>query len=142
MSGADRHERWVLISTAAWAALAAVAAVGPEVLWPVAAAVSVVLFAVGVVLFLWAFGIAVGRSRTEVLGVGGIYFLAGCAPRPVQWRLLGALAAQVVVSTAVALAHPFTALAFCTLVPMYGLGSAGFWGARYGTFPPRPDAGQ
>ena len=129
----------VLAVTAGWTAVAVAAAVGPEVLWPVAAAVSVVVFAAGTVLFLWGFGVAVGRSREDVMGIGGLYFLAGSAPRPVQVRLLGCLAVQVVVSTGVALSHPFTALAFCTLVPMFGLGACGLWAAKYGTFPPRPD---
>jgi hypothetical protein len=129
-----------LAVTGVWTVVAVGAALGPEVLWPVAAAVSVLVFVVGTVLFLWAFGVAVGRSREDVMGIGGLYFLAGSAPRPVQVRLLGCLAVQVAVSTGVALSHPFTALAFCTLVPMFGLGASGLWGARYGTFPPRPDA--
>ena len=55
--------------------------------------------------------------------------------RPGRCRcaLLGALAVQVVVAVATAAVHPFTSQAFGVLVPMFGLGLAGLWGARYGT---------
>ena len=99
--------------------------------------VSLVLFAVGCVTFLWAFAIAVNRSRTDAIGIGGLFFLQDSAPRPVQVRLLGALAVQVVVAVATAAVHPFTSQAFAVLAPMFGLGMAGLWGARYGHFEPR-----
>lgn len=127
-----------LWSTGIWAAVCVVAAVVTGVMNLVVAIASLVLFAAGIVAFLWAFWLAVQRSREELIGVGGLYFLVGCAPRSVQRRLMGAFGVQVVVSFAVALAHPFTALAFATLVPLFGLGVAGLWGARHGTFPPRP----
>ncbi|MDH3705912.1 MAG: hypothetical protein OES57_07575 [Acidimicrobiia bacterium] len=104
----------------------------------VAAIVDLVLFAMGVVVFLGAFFTAVSRSRTELIGVGGLYFLAGCAPRRVRLHLLGAFAVQVVVALVAASLAPFTAVAFGILVPVLGLGMAGWWGARYGQFPPRP----
>ncbi|MGI9604183.1 MAG: hypothetical protein ACR2QE_20055 [Acidimicrobiales bacterium] len=104
----------------------------------VAAVIDLILFAIGVVAFLAAFFRAVGRSREELIGVGGLYFLAGCAPRSVRMHLLGALAVQVVVALLAASLAPFTSLAFGILVPMLGLGLSGWWGARYGTFPPRP----
>lgn len=120
------------------AAVAGTLSSGPPRL--LAAASSLVLFAAGIVLFLWGFALAVDRSRTEAIGVGGLFFLAGSAPRPVQVRLLGALVAQVVVSVGASLAQPFTAVAFTTLAPMFGLGACGLWAARHGTFPPRDDA--
>ena len=101
------------------------------------AVIDLVLFAIGIVAFMAAFLIAVNRSRVELIGVGGLYFLAGCAPRTVQVRLLGALAVQVVVAVAAASAAPFTSVAFGILVPVLGLGLAGLWGARHGTFPAR-----
>ena len=52
-------------------------------------------------------------------------------------RLLGALAVQVVVAVATAAVHPFTSQAFAVLAPMFGLGMAGLWGARYGHFEAR-----
>lgn len=103
----------------------------------VATVVALALFAVGTGAFLVAYARAISRSRDDLLGVGGIYFLAGCAPRPVQVRLLGALAVQTVVALVTASLEPFTSLAFGMLVPMYGLGIAGLWGAFHGEFPER-----
>jgi hypothetical protein len=44
---------------------------------------------------------------------------------------------QVVVALVTAIARPFTGLAFGILVPVFGLGLAGLWGARRGSFPSR-----
>ena len=52
----------------------------PEGAGTIAAVVSLVLFALGCGLFLWAYGLAVQRSRTEAIGIGGLFFLAGTAP--------------------------------------------------------------
>jgi hypothetical protein len=103
----------------------------------VATFVDLLLFVGGVVAFLWAYGIAVGRSRDVEIGIGGLYFLQGTAPRPTQLRLLGSLAAEVVIAFAAAGIRPFTSLAFSILAPMWALGLAGLWGARYGRFGPR-----
>ena len=99
--------------------------------------VDLVLFAGGVVTFLWAYGIAVGRSRTDEIGIGGLYFLQGTAPRRMQLLLMGSLAAEVVIAWTAAALRPFTAVAFSVLAPMWALGLAGLWGARYGRFSPR-----
>ena len=58
--------------------------------------------------------------------------------KDVQVRMLVPLAIQVVVALLTASIRLYTPLAFGILVPMWGLGLAGLWGARYGTFPPRP----
>ena len=99
--------------------------------------VDLLLFAGGVVAFLWAYGIAVGRSRVDEIGIGGLYFLQGTAPRGVQLHLLGSLAAEVVIGWTAAGLRPFTAVAFSVLAPLWGLGLAGLWGAKYGVFSPR-----
>jgi len=96
--------------------------------------VALVLFGLGMVTMLWAFFVAVGRSRTEAIGVGGLYFGAGAAPRLVRMHLLGATAIQLVVSIVTASLQPFTTVAFGTLVPICGLGFMGLWTARYGVF--------
>lgn len=111
-------------------------------IWPDAAAVPAsvldcLLFVVGVVAFLWAYAIAIGRSRTEEISIAGIYFLAGTAPKVVRFRLRLAIAVEVVAAVVSASIRPYTAVAFGVLVPMFGLGLAGLWGARHGSFPAR-----
>ena len=102
------------------------------------------LFALGTVAFLAAYAVAVGRSREDAIGIGGLYFLAGkgTAPPAMKRALLGSLAVQTVVALATATARPYSSLAFGILVPMYGIGLTGLWGARNGTFERRrPDSG-
>ena len=126
--------------TALLATTAVIAAATPEVFEAVSVAVALVPFVLGCGAFLWAYGIAVSRSRRETLSVVGVFLLAG-APTDVRLHLLGSLGAQVVIALATASVRPFTGLAFGVLVPMFGLGFAGLWGARYGSFPARRDAG-
>jgi hypothetical protein len=117
----------------------AVTATAVEAARPVAAAVALLLFAAGIGLFFWAYAVAVGRSRTDAIGIGGLFFLAGegTAPTSVKRALLGPLAVQTVVGIATAAARPFTSLAFGVLVPLFGLALTGLWGARHGRFGPR-----
>lgn len=125
-----------LVGTAVFTALAVGAVVAPVLQLPLVV-VSLGLFAAGVVTFLLAFARAVERSRYEAIGMGGLFFLVGSAPGAVQLRLLGALGVQVVVSFAAATIRIYTPVAFGLLVPMYGLGLAGLWGATHGRFGPR-----
>lgn len=125
--------------TVVFVATAVAAAVWPAGR-PVAVAVALVLFAVGIVAFLTAYGIAVARSRNDAIGIGGLYFLAGdVAPAGVRRAFMAALAVQIVVALATAAVRPFTTLAFGILVPMFGLGLSGVWGARHGFFERRFD---
>ena len=114
------------------------AAVAVEGLRPLAAGVDGVLFAAGIGLFFWAYAVAVGRSRTDEIGIGGLFFLAGdtTAPAPVKRSLLTALAVQTVAGLGVAFVDP-EPLAAGVLVPLFGLALTGLWGARHGTFGPR-----
>ena len=134
----DPEVKATLAGTAVFAATA-VAAVLTEAARPVAAVTDLALFAAGIALFFWAYAIAVGRSRTDAIGIGGLFFLAGQRTDPASTKqaLLGALAAQTVIALATAAARPFTSLAFGVLVPLYGLALTGLWGARHGTFAPR-----
>ena len=125
--------------TAAFGATAVAATVADE-LDPLALVVDVVLFGAGCVAFVAAYLRAVCRSRSDSIAVTSLFFLAGSAPPEVRRSLLGALAVQVVVALATAIARPYTILAAGTLVPLYGLGLCGLWAARHGTFPPRPPA--
>ena len=100
-------------------------------------ATSLALFAVGCVVFLWAYALAVARSRTDLIGIGGLYFLHGTAPKVVAFRLRLALIIEVAVAVATSAVRVYTSLAFGILVPVFGLGLCGLWGARFGTFAPR-----
>jgi hypothetical protein len=105
---------------------------------PFAAIVSGLLFSIGVAAMLWTFGRAVGRSRTEAIGMGGLYFLAGdTAPAFLRRPFMVLLAIQVIVGFAAAGSQVYTAMAACVLVPVFGIGMGGLWGSRYGVFPPR-----
>jgi hypothetical protein len=126
---------WVGTGTFVGAAL--LATVAPETVGDAFAAFSLLLFGLGTVAFGWAFLVAVNRSRTELIGVGGLYFLAGCAPAVVQRSMMASLGVEVVVALAAAGLRPYTSVAFGILVPVYGLGLAGLWAARHGTFPSR-----
>ena len=58
------------------------AAVVPDPLEYVAVPLDLVLFVVGCVAFLWAYAVAIGRSRYEAITMAGVFFLAGdVAPR-------------------------------------------------------------
>jgi hypothetical protein len=117
--------------------LLAVGAVLVDGLMPPFVVVSLVLFFGGSVVFVLAFLAAVDRSRTEAIGIGGLFFGAGSMPGRVQAALMGSLAVEVVVGVAAAVIRLYTAVAFGTLAPMWALGLAGLWAARHGTFPSR-----
>ncbi|MEQ8841250.1 MAG: hypothetical protein RIB98_09735 [Acidimicrobiales bacterium] len=126
--------------TAVFAVVAVIATIDPDELGAPAVIVSLILFAGGSTAMFWAFLIAVQRSREVAIGIGGLYFGAGSAPRDVQRHLMGSLAVQVLVALVTASIRVFTSLAFGILVPVWGLGLAGLWCARHGEFAPRTDA--
>lgn len=111
--------------------------------------VALVLFAIGVVTFIWGYWTAVQRSRTHTMSVAELYFLVGAAvPRPVKRVMNGCLILQTTVALVTALARgstpnaeggssPGSTLAFGVLVPMLGLGLNGLWAATHGDFGPR-----
>ncbi len=123
-------------SNVAFAATAVPVALGADSLDTVAAAMALALFAVSLVVWVWAFGQALVRSaRGDEIAVASLFFLQGSAPRSVGVHLLGSLAVSVGLAVATAKAEPFG-----VLVPMLPLGLAGLWAARYGVFPARPQA--
>jgi hypothetical protein len=126
------------IGTAIFSVCAIATAIAPTTFIAVGVGVSLVLFFVGMAVFAWAYAVAVARSRTDLIGLGGLFFLAGSAPTSVQRSLLGSLGVEIAVALITAAVHPFTPLAFGVLAPMYGLALCGLWGAKHGTFPPRP----
>ena len=130
------------VGTLVFTVAAIAATVAPDDLGAAFAVLSVGFLLVGIVLFLYALLVAADRSRTDAIGIGGLFFLQGSAPKQVQRHLMGSLAVEVVVAFVAASVRIYTPLAFGLLVPMYGLGLAGLWGARHGTFGRRvPDDG-
>jgi len=95
------------------------------------------LFMAGCYAFMAAFVRAVKRSRTEAIGVGGLYFLSGCAPPKIRRQMMGLLSFQVAISLTAASLRPFTIVASAVLVPVFGLGLSGLWAANHGDFEPR-----
>jgi hypothetical protein len=129
-------------ATVVFAVVSVAAAVAPDPLEYVAVPLDLVLFVVGCAAFLWAYAVAIGRSRYDDLSMAGVFFLADrTAPARVTRSFRLVLAAQVVVAVATAAVRPFTALAFGVLVPMLGLGLMALWGARHGVFPRRTSPG-
>ncbi len=133
--------RWIIASswlcTAVFTLSAIPALVDPADAVAVFFAVSVVLFLAGCALFMVDLVLAAARSREAIMGIGGLFFMAGSAPRQVQRQLLGSLAVQVLVAVVAAALDPFTPLAFGTLVPTIGLAFCGLWSVRHGLFPER-----
>jgi len=130
------------VGTAALLVACAAGIAAPDDAGAFTTGVSVVLFAIGVGLFLWGYATGVVRSRDEQIGLGGLFFLSGTAPQVVRFRLRLAFAVQVVLAVAAASIRPYTAVAFAVLAPMLGLGAMAAWAARHGTFPARADDGR
>lgn len=141
MIGAVSSDRIIRLDWLGTVVFAVTAVLAAALLGPVrylAGIVAGALFTAGIVLFLWSYAIAVQRSRSNEMGIGGLYFLAGdSAPKPVKRQMNGALAVQLAVGLATAAVRPYTSLALGTLVPMFGLGLNGLWAARFGAFGPR-----
>ena len=129
--------RATVVGTAAFSLLGLAAALLPDALTSAYVALSLFEFFVGIVVFVLAFFRAIDRSRTEAIGIGGLFFASGSAPKRVQVILVGSLAVQVIISIVVASFHLYTGLAFGVLAPMWALGFTGLWVGAYGTFPER-----
>jgi hypothetical protein len=127
-----------LVGTAVFVVVSVVEVIVLSWTRPIAVVTDLVLFGIGCVAFLAAYGIAIGRSRTDEIGVASLYLLTNnVAPARVRLRLLGAFAVQCIVAVTTASVRPFTTAAFGILVPMFGLGLNGLWSARHGRFGPR-----
>lgn len=122
------------VGTGALLVVGTVGAAFPDALGTLTAVVSIGLFVIGVVAFLWGYANGVARSREERITLSGLFFLSGTAPRIVRSRLRVALGLQVVIAVVAASIRPYTSVAFVVLAPMFGLGMLALWGARHGTF--------
>lgn len=129
--------QWTTVGTAVFTVVALAAAIAPDQLGTVVVAVSMVLFVAGCAAFLTGFSRAVARSRVDELDLPGLFFLSGSVDPAVRRRLLVLLVMQVLVGIAAASTRPFTAVAFCTLTPIFALGMMALCGATHGHFPPR-----
>ena len=110
-------------------------AAGIHALDGIAVGVSLALFVSALVIWFYAFGVAVVRSaRGDDIGVGGLFFLFGSAPSDVRRWLFAALGVSAVLAFATAAGN-----AYAALEPMFPLALVGLWGARHGTFPPRDE---
>jgi hypothetical protein len=121
-------------------ALAAAGAVATHACRGLHTVVTLGLFFGGTAAMGAAIVAAAVRSRTDAIGMGGLFFAAGSAPRRVALALQAALALDVVVALAAAGARPLTSVAFGVLAPLWPLGVMGLWCARHGTFPRREPA--
>ena len=129
--------RWIVVTTWVTFGLFFVTivpdALGIDAFDDLSAVVALVLFLASVVIWLYAFGLAVVRSaRGDDVSVGSLFFLASSAPSDVRRWMVGALIASLVVAAATAFANPFA-----VLEPVLPLALMGLWSARYGTFPAR-----
>jgi hypothetical protein len=122
-----RVSQWV---TGAFAVTAA-AGVVVSPLRGLAALVAILMFLAGTGLMAWALLVAAGRSRTDTVDIGGLFFSQ--PPR----LLKVAFGLQIVIGLAAAAVRPNTGSAFGVLAPVFGLGLMGLWGARHGRFPAR-----
>ena len=97
--------------------------------------VSLVFFALGCAVFLWAFVVVAERSRTEELSVAGAFMLAEGVDRRhrfIFWSQLGVQTLAALIAAGVRLYSP---TAFGILVPVFGLGMMSLWGAKHAQFP-------
>ena len=116
-----------------FASTAVPAALGVESFDAPAVVAALALFFVSLLVWTWAFVVALGRSaRGDDIVVGNWFGTIGGAARPVRWHLFGSVGVCLVITVATAAADPFG-----VLVPMLPIGFVGLWAARHGTFPPR-----
>jgi hypothetical protein len=147
-SRGERILRFDIYATVAFAVVSLLEAAVPEPTVVLSLPLDLVLFVVGCGAFMWAYAVAVGRSRYEELTMGGVFYPGtDVAPARAVRVLRLCLLAQVVVAVAAAALRPFSPAAFAVLVPMLGLGLMALYGARHGRFPAkdelsdRPDEG-
>ena len=132
----DRIVRFALAGGAVHLLATIAAVLWTEALEAVFVVVCLALFGLGMAAFVRTMLIVAGRSRTEELSVGGIWFLTD-APKAVKRTLLGVFALEIVVAVAGSSFRPYSVLAFGIFVPVHGLGMCGLWSAERGEFPPR-----
>ncbi len=92
------------------------------------------LFAASIVVWIWAFGVAVVRSsRGDDIAVGNLFLFEGQTPPGVRKQLFWSVGVCLAITAITASANPFG-----VLVPMLPVGLIGLWGAKHGRFKIRP----
>ena len=132
----DRIVRFAVLGGVVHLVATVIAVVAVDDVGPAFATVALALFGIGIAAFVRTMLTVAGRSRTEVLSVGGIWFLTD-APKDVKRTLLTVLAVEVVVAIAGSSFRPYSVLAFGVFAPVHGLGMCGLWSAERGAFPKR-----
>lgn len=131
--------RVAVIGTGLLVAASLAAALWPSTFSTIDAVLSGVLFVIGSGAMLWAYARGISRSRADLITISGLFFLAGqVAPRSIRRVFWLVVTIEVVAVFAAGFARPYGEVAFGILAPMYGLGLMSVWGARHGSFPPRP----
>lgn len=125
------------IVTGVFVVAAAASAIAPDVFAVVGVVTSLALFVLGCVAFMVGYARAVGRSRVDELDLPGLFFLVDSVPAQTRRRLLVLVGVQLAAGVAAAAVRPFTPVAFCTLAPVFGLGTLALCSATHGHFPPR-----
>jgi hypothetical protein len=128
---------WLCTGTLAFTITAVAATFVEGAVRAIALIVAIALFALGVAAFTWAYAVAVQRSRHDEILLPGLFFLSGSVDKAVQRRVLALVVVQIAVGLGTASIRPYSTLAFGILVPMFGVGLTGLWGAKLGTFAPR-----
>ncbi len=99
--------------------------------------VSLSLFVLGCVGFVWSLLVATRRSGLEEMSVAGAFLLlegVNTRFKGIFWSLVGIQLAVAFTGAGVRLYSP---LAFAILAPVFGLGMMSLWGAKYARFPAR-----
>ena len=124
------------LSTVVFCAVAIPAASGVEGSGRPAVITALVLF--GISIPVWIAALVRGAVRTTegaLVDVPGLFFLSGSGPRAIKQRLFGSVVVCLTVGLITAPREPFAFLPW-----MLPFGLVGLWGARHGTYPPRPCA--
>jgi hypothetical protein len=102
---------------------------------PVAITTALGLFAASLVVWVWAFAVAVRRSTEgDDIVVSSLFLLQGDVDKRARNQLYLSFAVCLVITAVTAKSEPFG-----VLVPMLPIGLVGLWGAKYGKYPLRTD---
>lgn len=99
--------------------------------------VSLGLFAVGVVLCIWAFARSLVRSRYQVITTSDLFLLSTVAPRSIRLWHWSAFIAHAVTGIVFAVLRTSTNFAFGILASVFALGNVSMWAMTHCSFPER-----